>query len=141
MTQNHWRNGENLTQKETDMAEHLKVAPHMANSTILKKNYVASPVRKGEREENLLFMSLTASCWLGTRMHVHQVFLLMENTVHEKVKKTATRRQIDNYAMSNGWSVTAWYTKSLLEKVPPLTVKQKTCAGGSLPMFVEGNEP
>jgi len=116
MTQNHWRNGENLTQKETDMAEHLKVAPHMANSTILKKNYVASPVRKGEREENLLFMSLTASCWLGTRMHVHQVLLLMENTVHEKVKKTATRRQIDNYAMSNGWSVTAWYTKACWRK-------------------------
>jgi hypothetical protein len=84
---------------------------------------VASPVRKGEREENLLFMSLTASYWLGSRTHVYQVFLLMGNTVHEKVKKTATRRNTDNIAVSNGWSVTAWYTKILLEKVPPLTVK------------------
>jgi len=60
---------------------------------------------------------------------------------HEKVKKIVTRRHTDNFAVSNGWSVTAWYTKSLLEKVPPLTLKQKTCAGGSLPMLVEGNEP
>jgi hypothetical protein len=36
--------------------------------------------------------------------------------VHEKVKKIATRRHTDNFAVSNGWSVTAWYTKSLLEK-------------------------
>jgi len=40
-----------------------------------EKNDVASPVRKGEREENLLFMSLTASCGLGTRMHVYRVLL------------------------------------------------------------------
>jgi hypothetical protein len=46
MTQNHWRNGENLTQKETDTAEHLRVAPHTANSMVLKKNDVASPVKK-----------------------------------------------------------------------------------------------
>jgi hypothetical protein len=84
---------------------------------------VASPLRKGEREENLLFMSLTVSCWLGTRLHVYQVFLLMGNTVHEKVKEIATRKHTDNFAVSNGWSVTVWYTKSLLEKVPPLTVK------------------
>jgi hypothetical protein len=37
MTQNHWRNGENLIQKETDMAEHLKVAPHTVNAMVLKK--------------------------------------------------------------------------------------------------------
>jgi len=40
---------------------------------------------------------------------------------HEKVKKIVTRRHNDNFAVSNGWSVTAWYTKSLLEKVPPMT--------------------
>lgn len=107
------------------MVEYLRVAPHTVNSMVLKKNDVASPVRKGEREENLLFICLTASCWLGTRMHVY----------HEKVKKIATRRHTDNSAMSHGCSVTAWYTKSLLEKVPPLTVKRTTCAGGSLPMF------
>jgi len=74
---------------------------------------VANPVRKGEREENLLFISLTVSCWLGTRIHVYQVFLLIGNTVHEKVKKVATRRHTDNFAVSNGWSVTPCYTKKL----------------------------
>jgi len=47
----------------------------------------------------------------------------MGNTVHGKVKKIAMRRHTDNFAVSNGLSVTAWYTKSLLEIVPPLTVK------------------
>jgi len=50
------------------MAENLKVAPHTVNSMVLKKNDVASPLRKGERDENLLFTSLTVSCRLGTRI-------------------------------------------------------------------------
>jgi hypothetical protein len=51
------------------------------------------------------------------------LLLLMGNTVHEKLTKIATRRHTDNFAASNGWGVTAWYIKRLLEKVPPLTVK------------------
>jgi hypothetical protein len=65
---------------------------------------VPSPVRKGDRKENLLFMSLTAPCRLGTRMHGYQVFLSMGNTIYDKVKKIATRRHTDNFAVSNGVS-------------------------------------
>jgi hypothetical protein len=82
------------TEKRTDIAKCLGLAPSTLNSIVAKKRKIQEQIdkcgkscKKRKMGRNLLSASLRASCWLDTSKHGHQVFLLMTTSYVKKPRR------------------------------------------------------